>query len=93
MTRDNLPKTENFSFQYIGYECMHDLLNSLNVKKATGHNDISAKMMKLSAPIIHIPLVHILNKSIDSNVFPSHCKLATMTPVFKKDDPLQKKNN
>ena len=48
--------------------------------------------MKLSAPIIHIPLVHILNKSIDSNVFPSHCELATMTPVFKKDDPLQKKN-
>ena len=26
-----------------------------------------------------------------SNIFPGHCKLATMTPVFKKDDPLQMK--
>ena len=72
MTRDNLPKIKNFSFQHIGNKCLHDLLNSLTVKKATGHDDISAKMRNLSAPITHILLVHIFNKSIDSNVCPSH---------------------
>ena len=84
----NLEYGTTFFFQHICYDCMRDLLNSFNVKKATGHDDISAKMLKLSAPIIHILLVHIFN---NSNIFPSHSKVATVTPVFKKDDPLQKK--
>ena len=68
------------------------LLDSLDVKKATGYDGISAQILKISAPAIHIPLVHIFNKCIDANIFPTRCKMATVSPVFKKDDSLQKKN-
>ena len=71
---------------------MFCLLDSLDVKKATGYDGISAKILKISAPAIHTQLVHIFNKCNDANIFPTQCKMATVSPVFKKYHSLQKKN-
>ena len=51
--------------------------------KGSGHGDNSAKMLKLTASVLHIPLEQVFNKS----------KLATVTPFLKKNDPLVKKKN
>ena len=59
-------------------------LQNLKVTKATGLDDISAKYLKLSAPIICKPLTKILNLSIKTNSYPDMLKKAKVSPIFKK---------
>jgi hypothetical protein len=89
---DNFSKCENFSFKPVMFSDMYDVLKSLDTKKATGYDDISAKILKLGSPILHIPLTNIFNKCILNSVFPSQLKCANVYPVFKKDNALVKKN-
>ena len=59
-------------------------LQNLKVTKATGLDDISAKYLKMSAPIICKPLTNILNLSIKTNSYPDMLKKAKVSPIFKK---------
>ena len=51
--------------------------------KAFGIDDISAKFLKMAAPICY-PLSHLLNISIQSGEYPKMLKKAKVTPIFKK---------
>ena len=47
----------------------------------------------MSSDVIAEPLIKLINASaIQSSIFPSCEKVASVTPVFKKDDRLDKKN-
>ena len=37
-------------------------------------------------------LINCINKSIETGYFPDSLKEANITPIFKKDDPLDKSN-
>ena len=41
---------------------------------------------------IALPCTQIFNLMVDSNIFPYDAKLAEVTPIFKKENPLLKKN-
>ena len=58
-------------------------LRSLDIKKATGLDEISARLLKSSADIIAESITSIINQSIDSKVFPVSWKRARVTPIFK----------
>ena len=51
--------------------------------KAMGVDKISARMLKIAAPIIAPSVAKLMNFSLESAVFPQKCKTAKVTPLFK----------
>ena len=64
----------------------------LNASKGTGFDKIPAKLVQLSASNITRCLTMLVNQSITQRVFPDSAKIASLIPVFKKEDPLDKGN-
>ena len=62
--------------------CM--LINSLKQNKASGHDDIFPYFIKITAPIIALPLSTIFNYCLTFGIFPGKLKLAKVIPVYKK---------
>ena len=63
-----------------------DTLLSLSPNKATGVDKISARMLKIAAPIIAPSLCKLMNCSIRAGVFPQRWKTAKVRPLFKSGD-------
>jgi hypothetical protein len=59
---------------------------SLNLKKSSDYDEISTKILKISAPFISSPLNYICNKSILSGTFPTWLKYSIIKPLYKKGD-------
>ena len=55
----------------------------LVASKASGMDGISAKVLKIAAPVITPSLALIFNQSISISIFPSDWKIARVTPIFK----------
>ena len=68
------------------------LLSNLKIHKATGPDGISARVLKemhsLIAPILKV----IVDCCLSTGVVPNDCKIANVTPLFKKGDRLQTSN-
>ena len=62
------------------------LLGKLSPNKATGLDNISCRLLKEAGPIIATSLTCIINKTIDTGLFPSQWKMAKVFPLYKKDD-------
>ena len=66
-------------------------LQEVNVAKATGHDNISNKVLKIAAPVISKSLADLFNLSITTNTFPDHSwKFGKVFPLFKsgeRNDP------
>ena len=60
-----------------------DIISSLNTKKATGIDDISPKLVKMSEQIIKKPLTEIINISIETDTFPELMKVGKLSPIYK----------
>jgi hypothetical protein len=54
------------------------------MKNSCGYDEISTKVLKISAPFISSPLCYICNKSMLSGIFPSRLKYAIVKPLLKK---------
>ena len=67
-------------------------LESLKINKAVGNNAIPAKVLKLGAKELAIPLTKLYNSCTSSGKWPSEWKRGEWIPAFKKDDPLDKEN-
>ena len=66
---------------------VEDIINVLDVNKATGPDGISHKMLKLVSNEVSVPLSIIFNRSLSSSLFPDLWKIAHVMPVFKANDP------
>jgi Notch-like protein len=62
------------------------IIRSLRLKNSHGYDEVSTKILKVSAPFISSPLNYILNKSIISGIFPTRLKYSIVKPLFKKGD-------
>jgi hypothetical protein len=89
---ESFSKSEDFDFKPISCQSMYNILQSLDTSKATGYDDISAKILKLSSPVLYVPLTNLFNKCILNSIFPTELKCANVYPVYKKDNPMIKKN-
>ena len=66
-------------------------MNSLDpTKETTGA--IPTKIVKLANKQICEDLPNCINECIKQNKFPNELKIADITPIFKKEDPLNKTN-
>ena len=71
-----------FTFKNVTEEDIVNIFNDLHSKKSSGHDSISAKLLKQLQPTLIKSLVIIINQC--SGIFPDQLKLAKVIPVFKK---------
>ena len=68
------------------------LLRQLKTNKATGPDELSARVLKETADIVAGPLCDIFNQSLKFSSVPDDWKLANVTPIFKKGDRCKPEN-
>ena len=64
----------------------------MSPKKATRKGDIPAKILKNSINAYLSELKILINNCLKKGVFPNDFKPADVTPIFKKEDSLNKEN-
>ena len=74
----------NFSFRPVSVTLVYNLLVKLSTSKATGMDNIAAKVLQIAAPVVAPSLTEIFNMSIDTQQFPSEWKTAKVIPLFKR---------
>ena len=62
------------------------------LKKAPTLKNIPPKVLKTSAMVIAETLQQLFNQALTTGEFPTNLKTADVTPVFKKNNPLNKEN-
>ena len=67
-------------------------INNLSSKKATGHDGISAKILKFAKPVVLQPITFLINETIKVSEFPDECKKAMASPLHKKNSTQDKEN-
>lgn len=83
---------KNFSFKPVEEKYVHKIITKLDVKKATGADNISAKLLKSCAVSISRPITNLVNTAFSKSQFPAGIKVAQVLPLYKKKDPLNKEN-
>ena len=82
--------------QYISHSTsMNDVLKelrSIHIGTTTGCDLIPEKLFKEGADFLCKPIQSLINKGIDTCIFPNALKLADVVPIFKKNDMLNKVN-
>jgi hypothetical protein len=62
------------------------IIQSLKTKDSFGYDEISTKLLKISASYISSPLTYICNKAISAGIFPDRLKYSIIKPIYKKGD-------
>ena len=74
-----------FSFKTVDVTVIKKHLKNININKATGHDLLPPKLLKLGSHILCYPLCFILNiMCFTSGMFPDILKQAEICPIFKK---------
>ena len=89
---ENHSDIEELIFKPLTSEFVSNQIKGMNSKKATGHDNISVKMMKIASPVIAKPFTDLFNRCIEESVFPDNMKVAQVVPVHKKNSVLDKSN-
>ena len=76
-----------FSFSSINCSIVFLHVDKLCRSKATGLDNISAKIIRECADLISDSLCDLFNKSLVSGIFPDDWKCASVTPSFKQGEP------
>ena len=83
---------KEFSFQAVPEDLLHEIILSLDGSKATPVGDIPVDILKYTVDI-HLPFItKIINVSFENGHFPDELKLAEVSPIFKKNNDLDKEN-
>ena len=67
-------------------------LRNLNTKKASTFGNISPKILRTSKESCYETLAELFNHTLLTSSFSTELKIADVSPVFKKDDPLKTKS-
>ena len=79
-------------FQPLAADELKAIVRSFNLYKASGVDNITMRIIKLSINIIVEPLTEIINLSLVSGCFPNTLNIAKGLPILKTDDPEKLEN-
>ena len=88
----NFHSKSNLKFNSVSELNVKKEILNLSSKKATRKGDIPAKILKNSINAYLSKLTILINNCLKKGVFPDDLKLADITPIFKKEDSLNKEN-
>ena len=83
---------KKFSVQQVTEEHVRQVILSIDGAKATPVGDIPADMLKVTLNTHLSIITKIINLSLENRCFPDNLKLAEVSPIFKKNDGLDKEN-
>ena len=86
----NTPDIENLVFHDIKEDFIIKQINKINIKKSTGRDGISAKILKIAKQVIAKPISELVNKSISLGKYPEKLKEAQVVACYKKSNALDK---
>ena len=92
LIQKHLRKKDVFSFKAIEIGDIEKEMNNINPKKVAASNSIPPKILKQSSKVSASALHKLFNDSIEKGDLPQNLKLAGITPVYKKNDSLDKTN-
>ena len=88
------PDDEQFSFRPMSSGEIENVIRSMPMNTAPGHDKIPIRVIKDSLPAVLLPITSIVNASLCSTCqFPSTWKKAEVLPVLKKGDHEEAENN
>ena len=82
--QENLTVLSVLNFKRVDEDFVSKQIGRLNVKKATGHDGISAKVLKLARPVIVKPLTDLVNLTIEHSEFPDSTKMQWLPHYTKR---------
>ena len=74
------------SWHYASTYEIEKIIKSLKSKNSGGYDEISTRILKLSAKYIISLLPHICNAILNTGIFPDSLKYAIIKLIFKKGD-------
>ena len=83
---------ESFTINHTDYESVNKILHSLRNDCSSGFDQIPPNLVKPVIDHITSPLMHIINNSIDKQIFPDQWKVARVCPIPKTKHPTQPKD-
>ena len=84
--------TNKLTFIAISKESILDILNNLDTNKTAGIDNLSGRFLKDGAKHLALPIAQLCNLSINTASFPNCCKIAKLTPLYKKGNKTEPKN-
>ena len=88
--RSGAMNENDFSFAHVSVGHVRKMLSQVNAKKATGYDRLPAKVVSKASDVIAPTVTRLVNCMLDQCTFPDAMKCAEISPVFKKDDALNK---
>jgi hypothetical protein len=68
------------------------IIHSMKLKDSHGYDEISTRILKMSAPYILSLLTHIVNNILSTGIFPDRLKFAEVKPLYKDGNTLDFSN-
>ena len=84
--RPTLNKNGKFKFQQETTEKVEYLIKRIKPKVATGHDELSASLIKEAMPVIIEDLKNMINLSYETCSFPNQLKIARIKAIHKKGE-------
>ena len=82
--KENMNPELSFNFSETEAHKVGKIIDKIQVKKATGVNKISCKILKLAKTALQSPLTGLTSLSVRASTFPDSIKRAQVTPFFRK---------
>ena len=85
---NNLPDENydlSFHLNHKNYNEVYKIITNLKNDSSSRHN-IPARYLKPAVEYITSPMVHIINTSIDQEIFPKQWKISRVCPILKPDN-------
>ena len=89
--KSSVEATQLFDYNLVSSDDISKIINSMNSTKKTS-GAIPIKIVKLANKNFCKDLVNCINECIKPNRFENELKIADITSMFKKEDPLDKTN-
>ena len=89
--KSSVETTQFFDFNFVSSDDISKIINSMDPTKTTS-GAIPIKIVKLANKQIYKDLVNGINKCITQNKYRNELKIADITPIFKKENPIDKTN-
>ena len=77
---------ETFFLSPVVSSDVNEMICTLDQSKASGYDDLPARMLVDAKDFVSEPLAFILNLSFSTGIFPNKLKIARVVPIFKKGD-------
>ena len=84
--------TSSLSLNHTTTYEINNTIQSLKPKDSYGYDEISSRILKISASFILSPLTHIFNKTLHTGIFPERMKCSVVKPLFKKGSVTELEN-